>query len=77
MSNEESAPNGERNELEVPPKFGVVGEVTASFSSSSTTLCIGPVSTLPPNGLLLAANGLGKSALDMFWCTLPQVGERN
>ena len=50
----------------VSPKLGVVGEVTLSFSSSSTTLCIGPVSILPePKGLVFAPKGLVKPALDI------------
>jgi len=48
------------------PKWGVVGEVIVSFSSSSTSLCIGPDSDLPgaPNGFAFP-KGLVKPVLDI------------
>jgi hypothetical protein len=66
-SDDASAPKGPRDALGAPsPKLGVVGDVTTSFSSSSTSLCIGPESTLPePKGLELAPKGLVKPALDI------------
>jgi hypothetical protein len=68
-SDEESPPKGPLNTLPVddwPPKFGVVGEVMVSFSSSSATLCIAPVSSREePKGFECAPKGLLKFGPDM------------
>lgn len=67
-SEEESPPKGPRKRFpELDPKFGVVGDVMVSFSSSSATLCIAPVSSLDdPKGFEFAPKGLVKPGLVMF-----------